>query len=940
MPNRHSARSLVSTDLDLSGAELFADDDDTRLTRRSRGKSLRQHRRSRKIPPPVADDDSDSGIDEDTEEDAASARQEKSHVRQIEKVLELEDELQSLEQSKGQAPKPAVRKRRASKRVSARQSPEDWLLQGYLKKGEWRAPTQCGCFPVRERQYKDKFAAIDVESSALVYAKTRHMIVNETSKRIPFADIARVELEGPDSNKFRVFIKQIAQERHKSREYYSWAAVDHASAQQWIDALSHATFLHATVYQVGPTGTFPEAELGVRPLTAICISGGGARSHTATCGTLRALQHLQLLNTKDVNYMSTVSGSAWATSIYMFYQEGAETDDELLGPRTSLNDLHLDYLSDQVMAPILKPATVDLWRKAESLFWSTNTHEWWERTVAEIYLEPFGLNDDYSFGHPDMAAALQAQNHYLANVRLAHKNRPFWIANAAILGPQWALAGDLFPIQFTPMYSGSPFKRKMHLRGLQERKRHEDVYIGGTMIDSFAFGSDTPLSAPKPKRPSLKDGLADGFADGLKESAKVITNAATEMVTSVFATLESLVKDHPEQMHRGVSKRSVMVAYPDQPLTLRHAIGISSHAPAFIFKNSKFMERLNPRNKLWAPQVGRRGSGPTPDHPEEATEMDFADGGVIDNVGLLAMLQRQVRRVCVFVNSEIKVPLHRRKPRARSGRVTSLRKSLRRMSIRSRSSRSIGEKLKGRLDELHQTLGDEQQTAAKLAEHKAVFESSDSVGGEEEEEDDAESVNFDSSEASFDGGYESFLPEYEDWPQASVLPLFGIDVPIKGEFGVFSHNQVFRKGDIVNLLEQFQQAKVMGEPLIAEQTYEVLPNEWWGIKGGWDVTIMWVYLEKVRSFELQLPRETTEEIDKGRKGLFPHFPNYKTFGQKKGKWIEPALTTEQANLLAAQCEWTILHEADRFTSFFRDAEKDLQRRESRMVQNLHEKGFV
>lgn len=909
-----SERSLAINEADLTGENLFMDDDEeTRLTRRSKGKSLLK---SWQLKMPL-----ETLLTEaDGEESANSQNEDDSKPDDKADDVHGASEHDPLLHHMGFNLR---RKPRSQRFTGLKESPSDWLVQGYLKKGEWEVPTQCGCFPMRDRQFHDKFAAIDMRGGALIYAKTRHMILNVSSKKIPFVDISRVEFESPDSNTFRIYIKPLAQERHKGREFYAWSAVDHESAKQWVDTLSHVTFLHATVYNVGPTGTFPEAEIGVQNYTAICFSGGGARSHTATSGYLRALQNLRLLNSHDINYISSVSGSAWATSIYTFYESGAASDDELLGRRTRFDDLNMFQLSEKVHAPILQPAVTDLWRRAEAIFWSTDWHEWWERSVGDIYLEPFGLNDDCTIGHPDMAATMNVQNFNMAQIRMAHRNRPFWLANAAILGPDWARAGDLFPIQFTPMYSGSPFKHRVHLRGLSDQTRHEDVVIGGNMIDSFAFGSETPLpgAGNTSKRPSLSDGLKNG--------AIAITNAATELVKDVFTTLESLVKDHEEEVHQGVSKRTVLVAAPDRPLTLRHVVGISSHAPAFVFKNSKMMERLNPRNKFWTPSVhlhrDREGSEVGP-NPEDVEDMDFADGGTIDNLGILAMLQRRVKRICVFVNSEIPVPLHPHRKRTKSGRLPSIRKSVRRIVRKSR--KSLGA----------ESVGSNGSNGGSVRISRQVLDDLQSLVSDDEE-DPEDSMYFEEESTIFDGA-EAFLPEYEDWSQSSILPLFGIEVPMKGEFGTFAHNHVFRKEKIIGLLEQLQQAKLLGEPLIAEQTLDVLHNEWWGIKGDYEVTVMWVYLEKVRNFELQLPRETTEEIDKGRKGLFPQFPLYKTFGQKKGKIIEPALTIEQANLLSAQCEWTIMQASSRFKSFFRDAEEAIRQEQAAVTENLQEKGFM
>ncbi|CAK9010914.1 Cytosolic phospholipase A2 zeta [Durusdinium trenchii] len=804
-------------------------------------------------------------------------------------------------------------------------APEGFLLQGYLKKGEWKAPTQCGCIPVRDRQYKDKFVALDLSQAALVYAKNRMLLNTPSCKVIPFNVIKHVALEGESSNRFRVFLKSGVRGEFKGREYFSWSAVNHHTAQEWVQYLQECSFLRATVYTVGSEGAFPEVELGVKTDTAICLSGGGARAHVAAMGQLRALHILGLLNRDDINYMSSVSGSAWATCIYTFYEKGAHNDEHLLGPRTYMDDLGLRDLANDP-CPMGKVATTEMWKLAESLFWSTNSHEWWERTVGEVYLEPFGLNDDLSYGHHDMAALMKASNTQLfwkgKSFHYARRDRPFWIANAAVLGPKWAKAGDIYPVQFTPMYSGTPFPHKMHLRDRRHHNRqHDDVAVGGGMIDSFAFGSDAPVNEEElshmggsRRRLSLRDG------------AKAVTNAASQVVREMFKAMEGLINEHEEEIHLGVGKRLVRVPYPEKPLTLRHTVGIASHAPAFFFKNYGVTNRLNPRSKYWSlsqhgGSANRRSlgaasaaSGAEDDHGaarpakepgHETSEMDFADGGTLDNIGLLAMLQRRVKRIVVCVNSEVPLPM---KPKKKRG---SVRKSIRKI----RTSRRV----------------DGDFSSVFSSEDGSAYPESVTSGGTDVQ-------SYIEEEEVMDEVF-SFIPTYADWPQASILPLFGIEVPVKGEWGNFAHNQVFRRDRILSMLEQLQRHKLNGEPLIARDRYHVMRNDWWGIKGNFEVEIMWIYLDKVRSFELQLPTETRAEIDRGIKGAFPRFPTYKTFGTKKGKWIEPSLTNEQVNLLSALTEWSILHRSDEIKAFFR-GELDEPEDVTRTVTELKEHGFV
>lgn len=71
--------------------------------------------------------------------------------------------------------------------------------------------------------------------------------------------------------------------------------------------------------------------------TALCFSGGGVRSYSASIGELRGLLDLGLID--NVDYIGGVSGGAWASSVFQFYRRGAkgvaQNDVELLGDLVS-----------------------------------------------------------------------------------------------------------------------------------------------------------------------------------------------------------------------------------------------------------------------------------------------------------------------------------------------------------------------------------------------------------------------------------------------------------------------------------------------------------------------------------------------------------------------------------------------------------------------------
>lgn len=150
---------------------------------------------------------------------------------------------------------------------------------------------------------------------------------------------------------------------------------------------------------------------------------------------------------------------------------------------------------------------------------------------------------------------------------------------------------------------------------------------------------------------------------------------------------------------------------------------------------------------------------------------------------------------------------------------------------------------------------------------------------------------------------------FATFPSTNLLPLFGIDVD-ESVYGRFSQNQVFETERLTELVELLNEKKAANKPLVVQMTLQVLPNTFWNIEGGWDVEILWFYLENCDAFVELLPEETREEISKGEKGKFKNFPCYDTFSQDH-------LTNEQINLLQAFTEWQVMENADEITAFLR-----------------------
>lgn len=146
------------------------------------------------------------------------------------------------------------------------------------------------------------------------------------------------------------------------------------------------------------------------------------------------------------------------------------------------------------------------------------------------------------------------------------------------------------------------------------------------------------------------------------------------------------------------------------------------------------------------------------------------------------------------------------------------------------------------------------------------------------------------------------------WPEPGEIepalpPLFG------QPSARWPHNQVFSRDGYGELVAGWQAARRDGRPLVVSTRWPVLANEWWGIDGGWDASICWVYNSRVSDWESRLTPAVRSLLPAdGAPGPASRFPHYLTVGQNAGALTR--LTPVQANLLAELVGWGVLESAD------------------------------
>jgi len=499
----------------------------------------------------------------------------------------------------------------------------------------------------------------------------------------------------------------------------------------------------------------------------LAFSGGGSRALTVTLGAYRALEDLRLMS--NVDAISSVSGGTWASSIYMFADMSKE---ELLGPATVPAALTMEALQ-QTPAALGNAVTrsMDSWVE-DMLAKGMLSTDMWPNYVGETVLEPFGLNEKNSFiaGSIDEVERIRQENPPMSeqSFLVPQPGRPkVFVMGGTILAPVGYMPGpdSIASFQMSPDFTGSPFwpngsnvsYKPASGTGLTDL---QGVLIGGGFVDTYAFGDSAP-------------------------------------------------QDHQS------GGDEILLHEPKKPFNLPLAVGISSAAGAALLANwGGTYQYILPQVPYWP--VPPKGFG-------EVSSRTYlmGDGGNIENSGLLALVQRGVKRAVMWVSTYI--PL--------------------RMDIDFCS-----------------------------AFDPSVFNNTDPL-------------------VSAPMVFDKFGYQYQD------------------AGSIYTNNHIFPREDVGSVFCGLQSLKLQGRPLVHRSKHNVIPNTWWGIKGGWELDLVIVYNDQSTEFENALPAETQEAFggetpQERTDGEFAHFPLYNTLDQT-GITEFTQLTTAQVNLLAAQSEFFI-----------------------------------
>jgi hypothetical protein len=284
-------------------------------------------------------------------------------------------------------------------------------------------------------------------------------------------------------------------------------SADHQAAYMRLDGV----LVNARVWRV-PSGKedhqfqqypeFFEDGLGLFERTSdvgLALAGGGIRASCESLGLLQALELRGLL--QHVRYVSSISGSSWLNAPFTFLPENGHSLKDFLSPSPCAQK-DLKHLTLKALRQVPDGSFVKACAEASVLFnhgrcgpfWGDCLCDdamclqvpqlrAWSKATATAYLGPFGLLDAGSVMSPPIATNAFERAHNAVRDTKAKVLPMRGDAPYPIIIANCQIGHELFPLEFTPLYSGIPVDAES-----------SGSKVGGGVIESFGIGSPAPGS--------------------------------------------------------------------------------------------------------------------------------------------------------------------------------------------------------------------------------------------------------------------------------------------------------------------------------------------------------------------------------------------------------------------------------------------------------------
>lgn len=368
----------------------------------------------------------------------------------------------------------------------------------------------------------------------------------------------------------------------------------------------------------------------------VCFSGGGSRACTAALGQMRGLHHLKLLNRDKIKCISSVSGGTWASVLYAFRSADIDIDTFLGGVAIDPGKLTwgahsaenkaeiLDYLDFNNLGMVPTRLSPELIIKTMIQLHDQYHYpacDLWIHAIGKLVLAPFGLAQVDADGNflKYMGYTQQWIEDNPVKLNPGQLNvedfdaipddplRPYLITNTSV----FANPTTLLNFEISPIY-----------QGVFNALQIDENLFGGGYLDTYAFGSTCPKK------------LTD-YTVSVQPMKMRTSLAITAALSSAFYAV--IVEDMILKAQGDVEKLDNMPALAFLRKEFNALSGVIGN-----------IGDLAPKVPYWAPHgpVGELSAT----NPDTRT-VKFADGGNLENLGIMALLQRSCTSIIAFINT-------------------------------------------------------------------------------------------------------------------------------------------------------------------------------------------------------------------------------------------------------------------------------------------------
>jgi len=368
---------------------------------------------------------------------------------------------------------------------------------------------------------------------------------------------------------------------------------------------------------INPNDLIVENEVvGDKANVALCFCGGGQRAYVTALGVMNAL----LENDRGVNYlqkfryMTGVSGGSWAT-VAAAYTQPRDDMASFLGCFVPPKSMSMAYMKGVTKEGAYDKNCLRSHGTISALYYyaircifapAANMGNKWAYAASTTYLPHLGDSVTKNFTcNIDTAKELIKGNPELSLDDFVWPNSedfPFPIVQCTLDRPSgYAYARrphesfkrrDLSNIEISPAYVGNLVVRNALYFGNQ-------THVTGGLIRPYEFGIEAPTAATKDRSMLCFE-----------------TNSATSTSTPY--------------------------------MNLRRAIGLSSYAPGLLLNDARtrlpILQHFRDTFEAFPMFYWSPSAYPNP----VSREYLFCDGGNLENVMLISMLQRKVKHVVLF----------------------------------------------------------------------------------------------------------------------------------------------------------------------------------------------------------------------------------------------------------------------------------------------------